>query len=177
MRRRRNKTEPGLEVDMGKIVTPFLDVSFQLLFFFMVFYKPSSMEGQMELSLPTQAEKQAKDMQDVDPNVAPDRDLDPEFPPDLTVVVKTQHDGVNDGKISQVTVQEKSGSTDVTSLDWKKGLREHLKKVRETADNKDTIKVQADSGLKWGFVVEVMDECRKAEFRNVSFAEPPDRTR
>jgi biopolymer transport protein ExbD len=40
--------------------------------------------------------------------------------------------------------------------------------------NKDNIRIEADSKLKYGRLVEVMDACLGAGFKSVGFAPPPD---
>ena len=70
-----------------------------------------------------------------------------------------------------MTVESRSGPESVKDLD---ALTDHLKKQRDSAENKQAIKVQGDSKLKWKWVVRVMDACRKAGFENISFVPPPD---
>src|SRR5262249_43480424 len=90
---------------------------------------------------------------------------------DLLVILTTQTDGSNNGDLSAITVEERSGKTPVPNLD---ALLNHLEKVRETVENKTAVKLQADSRLRWDGVVQVMDVCRRAGFNNISFAPPPD---
>jgi biopolymer transport protein ExbD len=54
------------------------------------------------------------------------------------------------------------------------GLERYLKSVQKELTNKTDIKIQADSRLKYYFVVQVMDACVKAGYPNVGFAPPPD---
>ena len=56
MRRRELKADKGPEVDLP--IVPFLDMSFQILFFFIMNYHPSALEGQMDLNLPAAGEGQ-----------------------------------------------------------------------------------------------------------------------
>src|SRR5277367_2427850 len=87
-------------------ITPMLDLTFQLLFFFITLFNPDSamrkLEGQMDLMLPTADKKNtgpAEKPEDVDPQLMPDVD-DLEIPAELTVVVNTQLDGSNNGSIA-----------------------------------------------------------------------------
>ena len=41
-------------------------------------------------------------------------------------------------------------------------------------NNKEKVSIQADAGLRWSYVVEVMDACKKAGFTNIGFAPPAD---
>jgi biopolymer transport protein ExbD len=171
MNTRRNK-DKGLDLDTNKFITPMLDMTFQLLFFFVLFYNPSTLEGQMDLSLPADADKAAHKKEDVKPDAKSEKDLTLEVPSDLTVIVRTQQDGVNNGIISALTVEESAGPKAIEGgLD---GLRKYLQEARKAVANKSALKLKGDGRLKWRAVVEVMDVCRQAGFENISFVPPPD---
>jgi biopolymer transport protein ExbD len=162
------KTEAGPEPVLP--ITPMLDMAFQLLAFFVMTYHPSDLEGQMDLSLPSEKITKADKPEDVD--VMKPSDQKPiELPTNLTVIVRTRQDGVNNGRISDLTVQDDAGPQPVDNL---AKLKAHLEKVRQTVEQKENIKIQADGKLKWDEVVRVMDACRQAGFHNVSFVPPPD---
>jgi biopolymer transport protein ExbD len=165
---RRRKRDNGPEVELP--VTPMLDMAFQLLTFFIFTYHPSALEGQMELSLPAAGEAKAKQMKDVDPDKMSDTDI--EEPSQVTVVVKTQRDGINDGAISQLVVDGLTKTT-VNNL---KELQDYLAKLKGNAGltNKEAVRLQPDSLLRWACVVDVMDACKRAGFTNVGFAPPAD---
>ena len=161
------KAGTGMEVELP--IVPFLDMSFQILFFFIMNYHPSALEGQMDLSLPAAGEARAQSIEQVDPNNVPDTEI--EMKSELTVVIRTPHDNINDGAISQISVTGDQGGTDVSSVE---GLEKYLKSVQKDLTNKTDINIQADSRLKYYFVVQVMDACVKAGYPNVGFAPPPD---
>jgi biopolymer transport protein ExbD len=150
-------------------ITPMLDMAFQLLAFFIFTYHPSDLEGQMELNLPekTEAIGDANN-----PNmVASDKpDEEPKLEAELTIIIRTQHDGRLDGDISQIIVREGPDES-VVELE---NLQKLLVKKREGLNNKEGIKLLPDGRLKWAKTVEVMDICRKAGFKDVGFAAPPD---
>src|SRR4051794_37295805 len=93
-------------------ITPMLDLTFQLLFFFITLFDPGAggqkfMEGQMEMSLPAPVKKENKGAAADPSKVKPDElsrkeeEEDPlDIPADLTVVVRTQLDGSSNGSIS-----------------------------------------------------------------------------
>ena len=164
----RRKTEAGPEPNLP--VTPMLDMAFQLLAFFVMTYHPSDLEGQMELSLPSEAITQAKDKEDMKSDAAVDKDQDLNLSANLTVIVRTQRDNVHNGLISGISLQDLSGTVPVDTLDK---LRDELKKRHATVENKENIKIQADSKLKWEEVINVMDVCQQAGFKNISFVPPP----
>lgn len=164
----RRKTESGPEPTLP--VTPMLDMAFQLLAFFVMTYHPSDLEGQMELSLPSEAISQAQSPEDIKPDAAVDKDQDLKLAANLTVIVRTQRDNVNNGIISGIALQDDAGTNPVDTLDK---LRQDLKSRRATVENKENIKIQADSKLKWEEVINVMDVCQQAGFKNISFVPPP----
>jgi biopolymer transport protein ExbD len=168
----RRKNEAGLEPTLP--ITPMLDMAFQLLAFFIFTYHPSDLEGQMDLSLPSEAVSQAKDKDTVDPTAKSDKEKPLELPADLTVIIHTAHDGVNDGTISALEVENRAGKDPVPYDNKLQQLRDYLKKQHATAENKDAIKVQGEGKLKWESIVKVMDACRDAGFPNISFVPPPD---
>jgi biopolymer transport protein ExbD len=171
----RRKTEAGPEPNLP--VTPMLDMAFQLLAFFVMTYHPSSFEGQMELSLPSEPVAQAQKPDEMQQDAKPDKDEKLEPQASLTVFART-----NNGLISDVVLQDTAGSqqADVPATNPERRdprqmdkLRDELKKRRENAENKDNIKIQADSKLKWKEVMKVIDVCKSAGFKNISFVPPP----
>jgi biopolymer transport protein ExbD len=164
----RRKSEAGPEPTLP--ITPMLDMAFQLLAFFVMTYHPSDLEGQMELSLPSEAISQAQDKEDVKSDAAPDKDQDLKLAANITVIVRTQRDNVNTGLISDISVQDDAGTSPVDTLDK---LLAELKARHATVENKENIKIQADSKLKWEEVISVMDVCQQAGFKNISFVPPP----
>jgi biopolymer transport protein ExbD len=156
------------EIGFTLPITPMLDFTFQLLFFFMIYYNPSALEGQIEMNLPAPTQK-------ADTNNTPtqnNQDEVPTLPADLTVVLRTQNDGSNNGIISHISVKSRSGETTVPSVE---ALRQYLIDNKGNLDNKDDIKIEADSRLKWFAVVQVMDVCKKEGFK-IGFGPPPDLT-
>jgi biopolymer transport protein ExbD len=168
----RRRGGAGIPSEVTLPITPMLDMAFQLLFFFIMTFNPSDLEGQLDVSLPSDADKAAHKKEDQDPKKAPDKSPEPEFPSDMTVKVRTQLDGQHDGEISALFVRRLDGKEEpVNDL---AGLRRYLEKAQETTTNKEAIKVQGDGKLKVRSVIEVMDVCRKAGFKNVSFVPPED---
>ena len=126
--------------------------------------------GQMDLSLPADTAKAAHKQEQVDQQAKSSKEETLELPSDLTVIIRTQQDGVNNGIISALTLEQAAGQKPVNDL---KGLAAELAEAKKTASN-DAIKIQGDGKLKWSAVVQVMDVCRKAGFNNISFVPPPD---
>lgn len=168
------KHDPGTSIQLNVVITPFLDMSFQLLFFFVLTFKgQEAMEGKMDFHLPAAGEAKAARMEDVDPNKPSDSDL--ALPAQITVLVKTIRDGVNDGNISALIVKSENGETAVPNLE---ALERFLKNKLDDAalSNKDDVKIEAESKLKYACVIDVMDACLRAGFKSVGFSPPPDLT-
>jgi len=166
MSRRRKENEiPEVELP----ITPMLDMSFQLLAFFIMTFKPHTLEGQMEFNLPAAGEAKAKSMEDVDPNKPSDVDL--ALPAQLTIVVEASRNEGTAGNFSALKVQSVDGETTLPNLEQ---LERYLKSKHEELSNKDDIKIAAESKLKYAVVIDVMDTCLKAGFQRVGFSPPPD---
>src|SRR5439155_787011 len=106
-----------------------------------------------------------------------------QLPAEVTVVAKTRRpDGSQDGSITQISVQEQLGTKDLIKLDPEAkdipnldALRKYLQTIRGGLTNQNDIKIEAESGLRYQYVMQVMDMCTRAGFKNVGFAAPPDR--
>jgi biopolymer transport protein ExbD len=172
MIRHRRGDDGGLGVNLGLIITPFLDFSFQLLFLFVCLYQPSALEGQIQMRLPMPAEAKGK-------AEVPNMGEDPQFEAEVTIVVKTEQDGLHAGTISQLTIVRDGKTTEITDKTGRvstdpRDLLQELKKVREDLTNQDDIKLQGDKKLKWAYMIQVIDACRHAGFKNPAFQAPPD---
>jgi biopolymer transport protein ExbD len=145
-------------------ITAMLDMSFQMLIFFIMNFSPSDLEGQMEMALPARDERQGPG----DDIPRPPGDDRP--PPEVTIRARTAHDGTNQGTLSHLLVRDRAGDTPVPNLEK---LTAYLAGARDGLLNKDEVMIEADSGLKWARVVEVVDAVRKAGF-DAGFGTPPD---
>lgn len=150
-------------------ITPMLDMSFQLLaFFIMTFRAASTLEGELDMFLPKAGEAKAKAPDDVDLSKTSDADIDQSS--ELTVVIEA----TAGGDLSKIMVKDKAASTPVDDV---KALRAKLKELRGELTNRANIKIEAESKLKYARLVEVMDACLAAGFTQVGFAPPPDLVR
>jgi biopolymer transport protein ExbD len=166
MARRPNKNEdPGVVLP----IPAFLDMSFQMLAFFIFTYHPSDLEGQMEMNLPEKQEARADSPPDA-PQPS-DSDVAPIVEADISVILRTQHDGRHDGDIKQIVISE---GPNETPIETPEALLKQLTEKRKSLTNKEGVKIQGDGRLKWAKIVQIMDVCRKAGFKDVSFAPPPD---
>jgi biopolymer transport protein ExbD len=166
---RRRPADPAMEVELP--ITPMLDVAFQVLAFFIATYHPAQLEVQIDLTLPEAAQARAADQKDVKPDSSAPGDL--ELPAEITVVVKTSGGGTKEDGIGRIVVQERQSpmGTQVPDLG---ALRNYLEETRKGLANQNDIKIQAEGGLQYLYVMEVVDLCTLAGFTNVSFGPPAD---
>ncbi|HEV3258222.1 MAG TPA: biopolymer transporter ExbD [Gemmataceae bacterium] len=168
---RKRKREPGLEVELP--ITPMLDMAFQLFAFFVFMYHPSALEGQMQMNLPAVGEAKAESEADVDPKSQSQNEIKLES--ELTVIIRTKQDGINDSVPSNYLVETPQGTSQ--AMKTLEELESYLVKAKANLTNQDDVKIQADGRLKYVYVMEVMDVCsnpKKAGFKHVGFAPPPD---
>jgi biopolymer transport protein ExbD len=146
-------------------ITAMLDMSFQMLIFFIMNFNPSDLEGQMDMALPARVEPPA-----AGEGVRVEGNNEAMLPPELTILARTAHDGTNQAALSQLVVRDRTGDNPVPNLEK---LTAYLAGARDGLSNKDEVLIEADSGLAWARVVEVMDAARKAGFAP-GFGTPPD---
>lgn len=159
-------------------ITPMLDMTFQLLFFFVANFNPADLEGSMDLALPSASDekkdaKAAKEEKDVDKEAGADKD--PVFEADYTIKVRTQGGENSDGSITDIAIRSISGKEKSVGADLK-ALEDYLTELKGGGKekSKDAIKIQGDSRLRIKHVMEVMDTCRKLGYTNISFVKPED---
>lgn len=187
-------------------ITPMLDMSFQLLFFFMLNFNPQPAEAFVEMALPSEAQKAAHKEKDRDESKGHEKEL--KFDADLTVKVKARVDSRAQyaGLISAISVAsvEKredeaitvTGDPDPEALQKEllDKLRKHLaarrpkgdapkKEKKEKKDKKDenddagphnSLKLQGEGSLYVKNIIAVMDACRDAGYKNISFVQPDE---
>src|SRR5580765_6808733 len=96
---RKNMNAPSGGVNLGLIITPMLDMSFQILSFFIMTYNPSALEGHIPGSLapPLEMSKKAPENKpDEVPMSVDPADILAEVQDAITVIVKTG--GADPGK-------------------------------------------------------------------------------
>jgi biopolymer transport protein ExbD len=140
-------------------VTPLLDVTFQLLFFFVVSFSPADREGHLPVDLPPERAFDGPVVPQLPAGDAAD------FPIDVTVKVRSHLDG----QVSALFVRDVTGKEEpVGVLD---GLRRRLVEERAALARQGMVKVEADAALRVRHLTKVMDACRQAGFRRVGLSE------
>lgn len=161
-------------------VVPMLDMTFQLLFFFIItFQAPTGLEAQIPLVLPPPEGQQeaAKDKKD-----NTDKDIVPTIDSDVIVEVKSLNNPQYPGEMGEIEVsglaKEIIRPTPGKSLD--EGRTEVLARLGETMKqmaqdlkkDKLSLRLKADPGVKWERVIQVADTCRQAKFLGIRFEKP-----
>src|SRR5438309_12073450 len=100
---RKRWIEEAVDVEINKVITPMLDMAFQIFAFFIVIYHPSQLEGQMLLNLPDAAQAKAAKPEDAKPDQSVTGAL--ELPAEISILARTRRpDGSQDGSITQISV-------------------------------------------------------------------------
>ncbi len=176
-------------VNLGVIITPFLDMAFQILSFFIMTYHPSALEGHIPGSLvpPENVAKKSKDNNTVNP-----MDLNQSVPEDLlneelnqaiqvkvNAVPKGQVDkDRREGQLTKIFLKQPTDASYQLVADSDNevktavGLLEKQLKQIQGAD-KANIKIEGDGDLKQMYVMMVYDACKKAGFNKIHFVPPP----
>src|SRR5207253_4521236 len=126
---------PAVSVSLP--IVPMLDLSFQLLFFFIITFSPGKPEGQMALALP------AVSGGPVAPQPAAPENID--FAADRTVSIR-----VADGVLRLTLIE----SDRLTAVSGVAELTEHLKANRDGA-----VRIRAEDQVRFAQVVAVVDAC------------------
>ncbi len=198
MSHRRHSGEHGPEVTLP--ITPMLDMSFQLLFFFMATFNPTDPEGAQTLAMTREkiqkAEEQDKDKMAQDPKKVKDdvihdkdkkekkeEDLDRDT--DLRLFIEPGGAGkqpitLKDGAIVVKTADKLDDKELLkflaTKLEERKTLaREEARKNKTTEDAefaKQKVRVQPTVEVPWGEVFDAMNLCTRVGFKTVALTTP-----
>jgi biopolymer transport protein ExbD len=156
--RRGKKTEKNPEVDINRVVTPMLDMTFQLLFYFVINFKPPISEGQIDLSLPK--EEEGKPLQ------APEDKLDDEKADEYRITVYGPR-----GYIESITFKSKAAEEGLPVENMMDALEAKLKAIPKPAEGSKSkppiLKIESDNKLKYSELMRLMNLCRELGFKEV----------
>ncbi len=183
--------EGSAGVQLSLIITPMLDMSFQILAFFIMTYHPSALEGHIPGSL-VPPENFAKNDKTNTPLPAeaplsiPEDVLDPALQEAIAVKIKAVAKGLEKGSRTEGMPEQifiRTGlETDArliadVDVPWDKALDKlsaELKgMLKKGATNKAHLKIAADGELRQQYVMGVYDTAKKAGFVNIHFVPPP----
>jgi len=152
---RKRKEEPPFDITLP--ITPMLDMSFQLLSFFIITFKPMPIEGQLAINLPK------LDSTNTPPQ---DQPLPPEEKKDeYRITVYSQA-----GEVSLMTLV---GPTEAPKNEIRsfQQLYDELKKITKPAGrgaDAISITIEAAPDLVYSRLIEIMDLCKKAGYESVN---------
>jgi biopolymer transport protein ExbD len=198
MSRKRKPPESSKGVQMGLIITPMLDMSFQILAFFIMTYHPSALEGHIPGLLAPPEKPATKGEKNVpDPEILPSipeddllKDLDGAVTVYVKAMVKDQEPKWRlEGTASHYFIKTNVDANpvllaDVTECDkegidrkkWDEVIIRRLEtKLKELGgkDTKANLKIAGDGGLKQQYIMSAYDAGKKAGFAKIHFVPPP----
>lgn len=153
-RRRKHGKPDHVEPDLP--ITPMLDMSFQLMAFFLITFNPTPPEGHLDMALP--AEKGGPSA--VAPSPLPDEEAE-----ELVVTVEAdEKGGIADLKLGS------KDATDAESLGPdSRALFDRLKARKPKAGAKTAkVKLVMAEGLQYKMVIKLMDEITRAGYPQVA---------
>jgi len=161
MAKNREKWAPEVELP----ITPMLDMFFQMLFFFVMTYHPSALEGQFPINLAATEDRAGQNQP-----TNPDPKASPRVTPDLphvTVVAKA----ADNGWLESVDIFVRGGSSETLkpppdstsgSEQILRHLTRRLQEIKKEIGGDDRAVVQASGHLRWEDAMRVMDACRRS---------------
>jgi biopolymer transport protein ExbD len=149
------KRKGEVPIDVELPITPMLDMSFQLMAFFIFTFRPMAQEGQLSMYLPKEDVAQT----DVVPEL-PDESQQDEY---KVVATSAQ------GQLATLSLQTPTGTTTIEGdKDTKiEGLEQNLKRIARTGKKGPTVRIVADNNLQYAQLIRLMDACRLAGFDSV----------
>lgn len=150
---RRRKEETPIEIAVP--ITPMLDMSFQLLSFFIITFKAMPTEGQLSINLP---KLDASETQIVDPTIQDEKK------DEYTISV---HAGLG-GEVALLGL--KGPTVNSENIKTFSDLLTQLKQIPKTDGKTDriTITIEATNDLNYARLIEIMDLCKKAGYDSVN---------
>ena len=149
-------------VDITLPITPMLDMSFQLLSFFILTFSPMAQEGQMAINLPK-----------IDSSDAP-APTDPTLPEDkkdeytLTLFAEG-------GDIGVIGFRSAASTESFGGVNKLKTLFDKLNSIVRQGKEKDSVSItiEAAPDLSYARLIEVMDICKRAGYESVNLTPIP----
>jgi biopolymer transport protein ExbD len=149
------------EVALGRVVTPMLDMTFQLLFFFVMQFKPPIAEGQIDFNLPSDT-------------IGPSSNAEPklEEKPDEYKLSIVSRSGIPE----VMTWKRENAEPESIPLDetgnisaMVKAFEEKLKTITKPKPGQPSpvIKIESGKKLKYSILIQFMDTCKKNGFNDV----------
>jgi biopolymer transport protein ExbD len=157
------------EIGINRVVTPMLDMTFQLLFYFIFNFHPPIAEGQIDLSLP------AASQENLEQPEAAGRGLEPAEADEYTIAVYAPH-----GFIDLLTFRVRN--FDAEALPVNGGLKALEARLRGIPKPKDgngfkppILKIEADNKLRYAELMMLISLCRELGLSRIDVQPLPPR--
>jgi biopolymer transport protein ExbD len=153
-KRKRKVESPPVDVTLP--ITPMLDMSFQLLSFFILTFHPMPVEGQLSVNLP---KVDAADKAEVDPSTLEDQK------DEYTVTVIAN----STGEIANLGL--KGPAADLGNIKNLAELLDQLKKIAKSTQKGAAgiaVTIEASPDLLYARLIELMDLCKRAGYESVN---------
>ena len=153
---RKRKRKEELPVDVTLPITPMLDMSFQLLSFFILTFHPMPTEGQLAVNLP-----KVDAAQQVETDPQPPEDKKDEYT--VTLIANSS------GEIGNISMKGPTG--DMGNIRNFADLFDQLKKIPKPPGKGAegvAITIEASNDLIYSRLIDVMDMCKKAGYDSVN---------
>jgi len=157
-RNRKRKEEAPVDVTLP--ITPMLDMSFQLLSFFILTFHPAPTEGQLSINLP---QVNAAEKAEVDPTELADKK------DEYTITLSANASG------ELANISMKGPSSDIGDIRDTAALLDQLKKIPKPPGRGAegvSITIEAANDLVYAVLIHVMDQCKKAGYDTVNLTAP-----
>ncbi len=193
MLHKRYHAEESEGVNLSLVITPMLDMSFQLLAFFIMTYHPSALEAHIDGKLlpPTKTATAGAAPKKEGEKEPPPIDIDPDtIKESVRVIIKKVADKLVYNKLTKQEepaqdIQVQIKKPDVTDPQLvvdhtmnleKEGLpllKRELERIRAAPGGGAlNVVIDADPALMYDYFIRVQDTCKAAKFANVGFAAP-----
>jgi biopolymer transport protein ExbD len=154
---RLRKEEPA--VDIAVPIVPMLDMSFQLLAFFILTFNPRPAEGQLSINLPK-----------LDASTEPPPMIDQINPEEKKDEYTITLNSSADGGIANISMKGPTGES--PEIKTTAELLYQLEKITPPAGRKReegiSITIEADENLTYARLIEVMNKCKTAGYETVN---------
>jgi biopolymer transport protein ExbD len=153
-KKRRRAEEPPVDVTVP--ITPMLDMSFQLLSFFILTFRPMPTEGQLAVNLP-----KIDASQQVEQDPLPPEDKKDEYT--VTLISGSS------GEVANISM--KGPTAEMGNIRNFADLFDQLKKLAQSSARGAegiSITIEASNDLVYARLIDVMDMCKKAGYESVN---------
>jgi biopolymer transport protein ExbD len=153
---RKRKRRDEAPVDVTLPITPMLDMSFQLLSFFILTFRPMPTEGQLAVNLP-----KVDASQQIESDPTPPEDKKDEYT--VTLISGSS------GEVANISMKGPTG--DMGNIRNMAELFLQLQKIPKPPGKGAegvAITVEASNDLVYGRLIDVMDMCKKAGYESVN---------